>query len=137
MQKKAKKALSVLEYFTTHQWEFTNDNIFMLINNMSEIDNKIFNFDVRDLNWDHYLESYGIGAKVHLMKEDIKNVGIARQNIARMRRNTKLIVCSILLVLFKLVLNRCKSVRALFKFLFGFALSVAQFVLKRLPIKNI
>ena len=41
VQSKLKKATETLEFFTTHQWEFTNDNIFMLLNQMNEVDNKV------------------------------------------------------------------------------------------------
>ena len=40
---KIRKAVEILEYFTTKQWEFTNDNAFMLMNEMSTEDNQVYN----------------------------------------------------------------------------------------------
>ena len=44
IQSKLKKATETLEFFTCHQWEFTNDNIFMLLNQMNEVDAKVLFF---------------------------------------------------------------------------------------------
>lgn len=41
LQQKIKKAVVVLEYFTTKQWEFTNDNYLMIMNELNETDNKV------------------------------------------------------------------------------------------------
>lgn len=41
IQKKIKKAVEILEFFTTKQWEFTNDNIFMLLDELNETDTKV------------------------------------------------------------------------------------------------
>jgi len=30
--------MEILEFFTTKQWEFTNDNIFMLLDQLNETD---------------------------------------------------------------------------------------------------
>lgn len=41
VQGRIKKAVNTLEFFTSTQWEFTNDNIYMLIEEMNEVDNKV------------------------------------------------------------------------------------------------
>jgi hypothetical protein len=41
LQNKIKKAVQILEFFTTKQWEFTNDNIFMLMKEMNSKDNEV------------------------------------------------------------------------------------------------
>jgi len=41
LQQKIKKAVVVLEYFTTKQWEFTNDNYLMIMEELNEADNKV------------------------------------------------------------------------------------------------
>ena len=41
LQQKIKKAVVVLEYFTTKQWEFTNDNYLMIMKELNEADNKV------------------------------------------------------------------------------------------------
>jgi fatty acyl-CoA reductase len=79
VQSKLKKATETLEFFTTHQWEFTNDNIFMLLNQMNEVDSKIFNFDVKELHWPSYIEQYCLGAKKFVLKEDMSKMNQCRK----------------------------------------------------------
>lgn len=83
LQKKIKKAVEVLEYFTTKQWEFTNDNFYMIMKELNETDNQIFNFDLKELNWKSYIENYCLGTKVYLMKEDAKRLDECRIKIIK------------------------------------------------------
>ena len=43
--------MTTLEFFTSTQWEFTNDNIYGIINEMNEIDNKVS----RTKKWNFFL----------------------------------------------------------------------------------
>jgi alcohol-forming fatty acyl-CoA reductase len=83
LQQKCKKAVEILEYFTTKQWEFTNDNLFMLMKELNETDTQIFNFDISDMNWKTYIEEYCLGTKKFLMKEDMSNINACRRNLKR------------------------------------------------------
>ncbi len=83
LQKKIKKAVEVLEYFTTKQWEFTNDNFYMIMKELNETDNQMFNFDLKELNWKSYIEQYCLGTKVYLMKEDAKKLNECRIKIIK------------------------------------------------------
>ena len=38
LQLKIKKAVEILEYFTTKEWVFSNDNLFMLMKELNEVD---------------------------------------------------------------------------------------------------
>ena len=38
LQAKIKKSANILEYFTVREWEFSNENLFMLMNAMNSID---------------------------------------------------------------------------------------------------
>ncbi len=44
---------------------------------------KLFNFDVTSLNWKNYVTEYVIGAKVHLMKEDISKAPACRKRLLK------------------------------------------------------
>lgn len=46
LQSRIQKAVVTLEFFTSTQWEFTNDNVFKMISEMNEVDNKVENFTV-------------------------------------------------------------------------------------------
>ncbi|KAF7693739.1 hypothetical protein HF521_007492 [Silurus meridionalis] len=57
------KAIGLLEYFSSQDWEWNSDNMNMLMNQLSTEDRKTFNFDVHQLNWPEYIENYCIGTK--------------------------------------------------------------------------
>ena len=55
MMQKSQKAL---EPFTTNSWEWSHDNMDKLWGELGQEDRDIFPFDLRDLDWIHFLESY-------------------------------------------------------------------------------
>jgi fatty acyl-CoA reductase len=44
IQKKITKSINALEFFTTREWEFTNDNLFMLRNQLNSTDCRVSSF---------------------------------------------------------------------------------------------
>ncbi|VDP05277.1 unnamed protein product [Heligmosomoides polygyrus] len=45
----------------------------------------LFNFDIRQLNWDSYLFDYVMGIKRYILKDDLGKLQAARANLTRMR----------------------------------------------------
>ncbi|XP_032379231.1 fatty acyl-CoA reductase 1 [Etheostoma spectabile] len=91
------KAMMVLEYFTSHSWVWNNDNVGMLIAQMSPEDKKVFNFDVRQLHWAEYMESYCMGTKKYVLNEELSGLPAARKHLNKLRNirytfNTILVV---------------------------------------------
>uniref|UniRef100_A0AAQ4QUR3 Fatty acyl-CoA reductase n=1 Tax=Gasterosteus aculeatus aculeatus TaxID=481459 RepID=A0AAQ4QUR3_GASAC len=91
------KAMMVLEYFTSHSWVWNNDNVAMLIGQMSPEDKKMFNFDVRQLHWAEYMESYCMGTKKYVLNEELSGLPAARKHLNKLRNirytfNTVLVV---------------------------------------------
>ncbi|XP_077565947.1 fatty acyl-CoA reductase 1 [Stigmatopora nigra] len=91
------KAISLLEYFSSQDWEWNSDNVSMLMAQMSPEDRKTFNFDVRQLNWPEYIENYCIGTKKYVLNEDMSDIPAARQHLRKLRNiryafNTVLVV---------------------------------------------
>uniref|UniRef100_T1JLW2 Fatty acyl-CoA reductase n=1 Tax=Strigamia maritima TaxID=126957 RepID=T1JLW2_STRMM len=84
MHRKVSCAMNRLEYFTTHQWNFANDNIQILWNKLETQDKNIFYFNVRDVPWPEYLDNYCLGCKVFLLKEDLSSLPTARTHLKRM-----------------------------------------------------
>jgi len=80
------KMIETLHFFTTRGWNFNSQNLLNLWNQLDEEDKKIFNFDVRQINWDDYLFDYIMGVKVYLLKESIDNLPAARANLARLKQ---------------------------------------------------
>ncbi|XP_041652624.1 fatty acyl-CoA reductase 1 isoform X3 [Cheilinus undulatus] len=91
------KAMMVLEYFTSHSWVWNNDNISMLMAQLSPEDKKIFNFDVRQLHWAEYMENYCMGTKKYVLNEELSGLPAARKHLNKLRNirytfNTILVV---------------------------------------------
>jgi len=98
---KADRAISALDFFTTRQWKFVNRNADMLQEKLSELDRRIFNFDVRTIDWDQYMENYVLGTRQYILKDDPKNIPQARKHLARMywiRQVTRLAALTLFLL---------------------------------------
>lgn len=50
---------------------------------MSEEDRETFNFDIKHLDWNVYIENYVLGARRFLLNEDMKTLPAARTNLKR------------------------------------------------------
>lgn len=83
VQDKLAKSVQCLEYFTTHQWTFHNENVAELLNKMSENDKKSFQFDVRTIEWDNYLEKYVLGFRQFLFKQDPSSLDASRKRLTK------------------------------------------------------
>lgn len=91
------KAISLLEYFSSQDWEWNSENMSMLMSELTPEDRKTFNFDVRQLNWPEYIENYCIGTKKYVLNEDMSDIPAARQHLRKLRNirytfNTVLVV---------------------------------------------
>jgi fatty acyl-CoA reductase len=80
---KADKAIASLEFFTTHQWRFISDNPIHLLEEMTTKDQEMFYFDVRNINWQSYLENYILGIRQFTLKDDPTTLPAARTNLKR------------------------------------------------------
>ncbi|GBP60252.1 Putative fatty acyl-CoA reductase CG5065 [Eumeta japonica] len=69
-QKKLLKLRSVQEYFTLHQFTFLDYNVAGLRKTMSLEDRSIFDFNMNNIDWDSFIETYVIGLRKYLLKED-------------------------------------------------------------------
>jgi len=84
MYERADRAFAALQFFTTHQWRFISNNPILLMDKMSAQDRNIFYFDVRDINWEQYFETYILGARRFILKDDPSSLSIARSNLKRL-----------------------------------------------------
>lgn len=83
IQNKLDKAVGCLEYFTTHQWRFTDDNVSELLTHMSASDRSTFSFDVTQIDWDAYFERYILGLRAFLCKQNPKTLPSSRKKMTR------------------------------------------------------
>ncbi|KAJ3621040.1 hypothetical protein MTP99_003216 [Tenebrio molitor] len=79
--RKINKLVDVLGYFTVRSWNFQNDNVQALWKKMSEDDRKMFNFDMRDVDWSKYSENSILGGRLYLMNDSLDNVSKSKKKM--------------------------------------------------------
>lgn len=99
---RAHRAISCLDFFTTHQWRFISENPIRLLDHLSNGDKQTFYFDVRGIDWNSYIETYILGARRFILKDDPSTIPAARKNLNRMylAKMTLRLVLFAVLVLF-------------------------------------
>ena len=80
---RAHRAISCLDFFTTHQWRFISENPIRLLDHLSNGDKQTFYFDVRGIDWNSYIETYILGARRFILKDDPSTIPAARKNLNR------------------------------------------------------
>jgi len=75
------KSTKALEPFTTNSWKWEHSNMDKLWEVMNEEDRQIFGFDIRELDWLQYIETYVQGIRQYLFKEDPSTLPASRRHI--------------------------------------------------------
>lgn len=78
MMQKSQKAL---EPFTTNSWEWSHGNMDKLWEELGEEDRDIFPFDIRDLDWIQFLETYVQGIRKFLFKEKDSTIPASKKHL--------------------------------------------------------
>nr|KAG5699145.1 hypothetical protein BaRGS_014444 [Batillaria attramentaria] len=120
------KAVSTLEFFTTRQWNFHNDNVLMLLNKMSTEDKKTFSFDPRTIDWSQYMENYCLGAKQFVLKEEVSELPKARIALQRLQRIQLVLKVVAGVLLWRYLVKRVPVAHSLWNLLLGWALWIFQ-----------
>ncbi|XP_061898507.1 fatty acyl-CoA reductase 1 [Entelurus aequoreus] len=110
------KAMMVLEYFTSHSWVWNTDNVTMLLGNMSSDDKKVFNFDVRQLHWAEYMESYCMGTKKYVLNEELSGLPAARKHLNRLRNIRYTFNTTLLVLIWRVFIARSQMARNIWYF---------------------
>uniref|UniRef100_A0A182P6X6 Fatty acyl-CoA reductase n=1 Tax=Anopheles epiroticus TaxID=199890 RepID=A0A182P6X6_9DIPT len=103
--KKIHRFMDVIEYFSMREWQFKMDNMNGLWRKLSTADQKLFFFDMRQINWDYFLEQYFCGIRRYLLNDPMETVpqAVVRWNrLYWVHQATKVIV---LLLLYKLIMS--------------------------------
>lgn len=80
IQKRISDGLDVLQYFTTREWIFYNDNLLKLFHELSAEDKDLFKIIIYDIDVNEYLKSIILGARQYCMKEDLSTLPKARRH---------------------------------------------------------
>jgi len=70
--------MDVLNYFSTQEWKFTNNRLNTLLTKLTFKDREYFYFDVRDIDWNVYFETYILGIRLYLIKDPLDTLHQAR-----------------------------------------------------------
>lgn len=80
IQKRISDGLEVLQYFTTREWKFYNDNTIKMHNELSPTDKETFRIMIYDIDINEYLKNIILGARQYCMKEDLSTLPKARRH---------------------------------------------------------
>lgn len=81
---KLSRATDCLEYFTTHEWDFYNDNVQALWKTLSDADQISFNFSLQSIHWPLYMKHYIAGSKQFVLKEEASTLPAAQKHMNKM-----------------------------------------------------
>lgn len=84
IHQRLQKAVSCLEFFTTHEWNFKNTNVQRLFALLDPNDRQTFYFDVSQLEWRSYIESYIWGTRRFVLKDDPSTMLSAKKQLRRL-----------------------------------------------------
>ncbi|KYO44734.1 fatty acyl-CoA reductase 1 [Alligator mississippiensis] len=110
------KNLMLLEYFTTQSWEWSSDNMNMLMGQLSPEDKKLYNFDIRQLHWSEYIENYCLGAKKYLLNEDMSGIPAAKQHLRKLRNIRYVFNTTLLVIIWRIFIARSQMARNIWYF---------------------
>ncbi|CAF4957111.1 unnamed protein product [Pieris macdunnoughi] len=113
VQSKLEKASSCLEYFTTRQWAFSDDNVKALCTYLSPQDRTTFDFDVSKIDWDAYIESYVLGIRRFLFKESPETLPKSRAILWRLHIVHTLTKVATVFILWRFLFSRSNALRTL------------------------
>lgn len=72
--KRIHRFMNVIEFFAMRQWDYQQDNLGNMWNRLSEKDKDIFFFDMRQLDWDLFLQHYFRGIRQYLLKDPLETI---------------------------------------------------------------
>ncbi|XP_043481873.1 putative fatty acyl-CoA reductase CG5065 [Leptopilina heterotoma] len=128
IQAKLDKAASCLEYFSTQQWNFKDDNVRRLDAQLSQQDRETFTFDVKQIDWPSYLEHYILGIRQFILKESPETLPAARSHITRLYWLNRTVQFGALVILLRLLLSRSTLAQSVWFSLLSLVLRLCRMI---------
>ncbi len=72
-----------MEPFVMRQWNFTSHRPYELVDRMTRLDQSIFFFDIRKLNWEEWAKNYVAGMRVFLLKDPLDTIEKSKLSLNR------------------------------------------------------
>lgn len=79
VQQKISDGLRVLQYFTTRNWDFSNERLVALRESLNETDRNEFNMDFEKMEMGTYFRDCILGARQYCLKEDPATIPRSRK----------------------------------------------------------
>ncbi|XP_076239560.1 fatty acyl-CoA reductase 1 [Calliopsis andreniformis] len=111
IQSKLHKAAKCLEYFSMQEWNFRDDNVRRLGEQLSPEDKQTFTFDVKQIEWSSYLEHYILGIRHFVLKESPDTLPAARLHIKKLYWLHRAVQFGMLLIVLRFLLLRSSVTR--------------------------
>jgi fatty acyl-CoA reductase len=115
---KLRKAGKVLEFFTTHEWRWTNKNVLKLQNELTETDKTVFNFNIQDIEWPKFQDNYMKGIREFVFKGNSSTLAADRSHLRRLYWANKAIQIMMFVICWRLVLYNSETASQLWNLLF-------------------
>ncbi|XP_012056946.1 PREDICTED: fatty acyl-CoA reductase 1-like [Atta cephalotes] len=98
--KKINRFSSIIAYFSSQEWRFSNDAVVKLWNRVTPADRQIFNFNMNNLEWELYLKNMIPGLRLYLIKDPMETLEKGREKYRRLKvyHYSLLTVITVLLV---------------------------------------
>ncbi|OWR49358.1 fatty-acyl CoA reductase 2, partial [Danaus plexippus plexippus] len=106
------KLAHILFYFSTQEWCFSDHGVRSMWSSLSDRDRAVFNFNMADMSWDYMAETFLLGLRVYLVKDDLSTLPEARKRWNRlyyMHQLLKITTFSVVLYLGYLLLTGLAS----------------------------
>uniref|UniRef100_A0A8D2JJ18 Fatty acyl-CoA reductase n=1 Tax=Varanus komodoensis TaxID=61221 RepID=A0A8D2JJ18_VARKO len=110
------KSMSLFAYFTSRSWEWTADNMNMLMNQLSPKDKKLYFFDVRQLHWSEYIDNYCVGTKKYLLKEDMSGIPATKQYLRKLQNIQYVIKTTLLVIIWRIFIAKSQMAQNVWYF---------------------
>ncbi|CAK1592974.1 unnamed protein product [Parnassius mnemosyne] len=81
---KVMKIAKILFYFSTQDWRFTDNNVREMWRSLSGADRAVFPFSISEMSWDYMTETFLLGIRVYLVKDDVSTLPEARKKWNRL-----------------------------------------------------
>ncbi|XP_022187212.2 LOW QUALITY PROTEIN: putative fatty acyl-CoA reductase CG5065 [Nilaparvata lugens] len=135
VQNKLLRAAECLEFFTTHEWKFTNTNVLKLYESLPPSDRESFNFNVNDVNWQEYMQLYWLGIRRFILKEDTSNDSAARSRLRKVYWIHRISQLVLFLLVWRLLMFRSQTMSSAWFSLFKFVTQISRLLLSQLSIR--
>ncbi|XP_059061576.1 fatty acyl-CoA reductase wat-like [Achroia grisella] len=105
---KVMKLTNILFYFSTQHWKFNDDGVQSMWNALTEEDKAVFPFSLKEMSWERLCETFLVGLRVYIVKDDLSTLPEARKKWNRLfvlHQILKLVTFSMLMFIMYLLLR--------------------------------